>query len=286
GTEGLIDTIYQSDFGWGTNVRFGFSGHDMMIQWFEAPANLTIIDVGINVVYDNYYPIYYDIKLVKSNWSRDELINSGVNRWGYYYEPGNSYNDAAPLISELSGNTDTVWIAIDSSNTTPIWDEDLCDVEAQWLPPFPPPTPTPYWFWGRPYPVVPMVGQGDIFGVVIYNTWPIMNDHSIKILASTDSVPYGGFKYYADGRFTPGVDYGWWSREYAWDMAVVVDILSDIEESNKLYPETYTLNQNYPNPFNTQTKIEYSIPKAAKVEIIVFDILGREVAKLVNETKQ
>ena len=48
----------------------------------------------------------------------------------------------------------------------------------------------------------------------------------------------------------------------------------------------FILEQNYPNPFNPVTKIEYSISKTAKVEIIVFDILGREVAKLVNETKK
>jgi hypothetical protein len=51
-------------------------------------------------------------------------------------------------------------------------------------------------------------------------------------------------------------------------------------------PNYYLLKQNYPNPFNPSTNIEYAIPKAGDVEIIVFDILGREIEVLVNEYKK
>ena len=47
-------------------------------------------------------------------------------------------------------------------------------------------------------------------------------------------------------------------------------------------PERYNLNQNYPNPFNPSTKIGFAIPKNGLVKISVYDILGREVSKLVN----
>jgi hypothetical protein len=44
----------------------------------------------------------------------------------------------------------------------------------------------------------------------------------------------------------------------------------------------YSLNQNYPNPFNPSTQITYSIAKAGNVSLKVYDVIGREVATLVN----
>jgi hypothetical protein len=48
-------------------------------------------------------------------------------------------------------------------------------------------------------------------------------------------------------------------------------------------PVEFALEQNYPNPFNPKTKINYSIPEAGNVELKVYDILGNEVADLVNQ---
>ena len=48
-------------------------------------------------------------------------------------------------------------------------------------------------------------------------------------------------------------------------------------------PSAYQLSQNYPNPFNPETRIEFSIVEGGAVRLTVYDILGREVAALVNE---
>ncbi len=54
---------------------------------------------------------------------------------------------------------------------------------------------------------------------------------------------------------------------------------------NNNTPEKFELKQNYPNPFNPNTVISYSVAKSEKVEIRVYDLLGKEVQTLVNEVK-
>ncbi|MBU1680378.1 MAG: T9SS type A sorting domain-containing protein [Bacteroidetes bacterium] len=57
----------------------------------------------------------------------------------------------------------------------------------------------------------------------------------------------------------------------------------DLKESTDRFPNGFILHQNYPNPFNPVTNIDYGIPEAGFVHLVVYDILGRQVSELVYE---
>jgi hypothetical protein len=85
-----------------------------------------------------------------------------------------------------------------------------------------------------------------------------------------ENVNTGTYKYRLkqidfDGSFT-----------YSNEIEVVVDFT----------PKEFVLYQNYPNPFNPKTVISYQLPVTGNVTLKVYDILGNEVATLVNEEKQ
>jgi len=67
-------------------------------------------------------------------------------------------------------------------------------------------------------------------------------------------------------------------------MGISVTPLSGITPVSNI-PEKFSLSQNYPNPFNPTTTINFSVPKSGLVTLRVYDVLGKEVASLVNEVK-
>lgn len=64
------------------------------------------------------------------------------------------------------------------------------------------------------------------------------------------------------------------------------NIVNDVSADNKSLPTHFKLYNNYPNPFNPSTTIKYEIPTKSKIDIKVYDILGREVKTLLSRNQQ
>jgi hypothetical protein len=72
---------------------------------------------------------------------------------------------------------------------------------------------------------------------------------------------------------------GFWSQK--------VNIVTSVEAiEDELLPTEFRLEQNYPNPFNPATTIQFSVAEHSDVKIRVYDILGREVAGIVDQSYQ
>lgn len=72
-------------------------------------------------------------------------------------------------------------------------------------------------------------------------------------------------------------------RADAIKFALIAEIAGVADPSSGQRPTEFGLVQNYPNPFNARTTIRYTIPRETKVELRVLNLLGQEIAKLVDE---
>jgi hypothetical protein len=98
------------------------------------------------------------------------------------------------------------------------------------------------------------------------DTWTPINDGLPTLKATALALTADGYVYV-------GTDEGVYRSVQA--MAVAA-------EEDSVLPDAYVLDQNYPNPFRTSTTIRYELPRPVAVQLLVYDILGREVRSLVH----
>ena len=92
-----------------------------------------------------------------------------------------------------------------------------------------------------------------------------------------------GIVYYCTGEPPPCTYYEWLQGCVINGVVYGDTSLTSVQTASNTIPEKIYLSQNYPNPFNPITKINYELRVTSDVELKVFDVLGKEVAVLVNE---
>jgi len=60
------------------------------------------------------------------------------------------------------------------------------------------------------------------------------------------------------------------------------NILSSVKAGNEIIPNEFALYQNFPNPFNPSTTIRYGLPVTSKVSLMIYNILGQQIAEIMN----
>ena len=97
---------------------------------------------------------------------------------------------------------------------------------------------------------------------------------------STSSSSTGSLRVWGCGRS------GWMQATMTSGMSSRSSLEEYQESATAALPENSTLHPNFPNPFNPVTTIEYALPHAGFVSLKVFDLIGKEVARLVHEEQQ
>jgi len=227
-----IDTLGHRWMGGIWDINFGFFSQDVMMMWFEAPADMTIKAIGFTCSDDDGYindGATVGLRLVKLNWTKEKLKNSIPEYQGYYPSVDNS--------DFFGENANGNWISKDINNPLPPWTNhenpdsntfnyDLFSDNGSFFPVIPVKSnaDNPVYNWleiNTTGLVEPVILRGDIFAIVAINNGVNLDSSRIGFW-SDNIIGYYGWKYYKNGIVSPE-ESGWWIKPYTWDFALVVD---------------------------------------------------------------
>ena len=277
-----------------TKVSSGIAAYQSMELLFDGTTLLALLNNEYYISVDNG-KTWTSKSKITSNASLKGLLLAG-NRYfsyspalnGYYYSDDKCASwklSSSPNTFMTSASTDgnNFYIIANDANQTPY----IATNQGSLINGKP--------VGGTAYSVDRIAGVGNavfVSGLVLSNyiylstdqlkTWkdvsagiPLKDYHIEKILIKENYI------YLAmNSLFINQPSYQIWRRKLS-DFG----ISTDVRETKEL-PTTFELKQNYPNPFNPETTINYKLQAAGNVSLKVYDVLGNEVATLVNDYLQ
>lgn len=146
--------------------------------------------------------------------------------------------------------------------------------------------------------IVPGYSTKYSFGEYSWEDTTMNNTETVQVPAGTftNCIKSREIKRYTGSGVVIFIDYSYYAQGIgkvmsvregeAPNVLVRYNAVTSVEVKNELaVPTSFSLCQNYPNPFNPSTVISYHVASVGKVSLKVFDLLGREVATLINEVK-
>lgn len=253
------DSTWFPDAGGTWEAVFGLVDSDTLAEgpnadrvlWYDA--NSVQNSEAFDLLYDNYsgntQRLYVPIMGERLEWIiNDDATwpNAGVGNW---YDAHPTFTDEAVVVANLEKQV--LWALEEWADSTPvertnrIWDMD-----------------------GDNRPIT--------------TPWPIPLDLSFTnselLTAGHGQLPIGDLNWF------PAEKMQWEASKEIYEQKIKnfePAIITDVDDVEFVASEFY-LHQNYPNPFNPSTNIKFNLKKSSDVKISIYDILGQEVAVLVN----
>jgi len=213
-------------------------------------------------------------------WSANGLQVS--NTKGFYRPLISTDNQGGAILTWMGGITEDIYVQRINMNGAAVWPNDLKLTEST----------TPY---------IPGIISDGVKGAIVI--WENLTDSKIKVqhissdgtlsfqsYGKTVSIGNGLNGFFAATTDGAGKAIIVWEDSPSFNTniytqrVIIPNFINDIyEEQSTNLPCDFLLSQNYPNPFNPSTRIQYQVSNISQVVLRVYDVLGKEVAVLVNE---
>ncbi|MDQ7815737.1 MAG: T9SS type A sorting domain-containing protein [Melioribacteraceae bacterium] len=281
------DDDFDTDFGYNGKLQFLLSVRDPQIadqsqsNGFESdndgsgstnsprtgPTYYNVTMIGPAATTTTQYNSLYRRGMHLRRSSQNKIYNALIMGWpdGLLIDGTNTVADAKAGVTFLKNSIISGSVLGNLKSTDAAFQTDM-----------------PAWFTGnggRTYATNAEVKLADPFNVNNPNPMPLAGS---PVFTGAATPPADGF-FDVTGNFVGAFGTVNWASGWS-SLSFATSVKEDYD--NEIIPSSFELSQNYPNPFNPTTNIRFALPQASNVKLSVYNVLGQQVAQLINEYKE